>query len=203
MIDAPKLTPIWVRVCRYADMMEQDVENLENQYVDIDAEPSAVRDPPPAAPRSEGASAAAGSPPPADPLQSAPAGPPKPHPQGRGWIPSATRVEAQHPDGYSWRETDDEIELSIPLPAEARGKQDLSVELQPDAIRIAVLGEEVLSGALCGRIHAEESSWTIDTADGADGGLVLQVDLFKKRLSGEPELWGYVLESQRGAAAPT
>ena len=32
----------------------------------------------------------------------------------RQWIPSATRVEAEHPDGYSWRETDDELEVRVP-----------------------------------------------------------------------------------------
>jgi hypothetical protein len=27
---------------------------------------------------------------------------------------TATRVEAEHPDGYSWRETDDELEVRVP-----------------------------------------------------------------------------------------
>ena len=89
------------------------------------------------------------------------AAPPRdPASQGRGWVPSATRWEAEHPDGHSWRETDEEIEITFPLPAGASSTQDVEVEIGAGSIRICALGEELMAGETLGKLLVEESSWS-------------------------------------------
>ena len=116
----------------------------------------------------------------------------------RQWIPSATRVEAEHPDGYSWRETDDELEVRVPLPFGAT-KLSLSVEIQSTAIRVAVDGVPKIEGALNGRLVPDECSWTIAPSSRLDEPPMLQLDLMKKPTA-DKALWGYILASERAAA---
>ena len=68
-------------------------------------------------------------------------------PRLRTWIPSATRVEVEHPDGYGWRETDDEIEMRIPLP-DGTAKSDLSIDIQSSFLRVAISGVPKIEGRL-------------------------------------------------------
>ena len=116
----------------------------------------------------------------------------------RQWIPSATRVEAEHPDGYSWRETDDELEVRVPLPFGVT-KQSLSVEIQVTTIRVAVDGVPKIEGALNGRLLPDECSWTIAPSSRLDEPPMLQLDLMKKPTA-DKALWGYILASERAAA---
>lgn len=133
------------------------------------------------------------------------AGTPSSTGQGRGWVPSATRVEASHPDGHSWRETDAEIELRVPLPPEATSAKSVSVEIGARTLSVSVLGKQLaaVSGRLVGRLDVEESSWSYEAADETDGETpVLQLDLMKKvRASEQEPLWGYILEAERTAAS--
>ena len=146
---------------------------------------------------------AAAAPAAAAPAAAAPAAP-APAAAGRGWVPSATRVEASHPAGHSWRETDGEIEVRVPLPLEAASAKDISVEIGTRSLRVVVLGEECapLSGRLTGRLAVEESSWSYLPAGEEGDAPVLQLDLMKKVRASEHEpLWGYVLESERASAS--
>ena len=122
--------------------------------------------------------------------------------QGRGWVPSATRWEAQHPDGHSWRETDEEIEITFPLPAAAASTKDVDVEIRAGSLRVCVLGEQLMAGETLGKLLVEESSWSFQPAEGEGESPVLQVDLVKKvRASQEEPLWGYVLRDELVAAS--
>jgi hypothetical protein len=129
--------------------------------------------------------------------------PPPPLPGQRTWVPSATRIEAEHADGYTWRETDHEIELRIPLPPEASGPSDVEVEIRASSICVRVLGAEVMAGELVGKTVADESTWSYVRPDNEESGerAVLQVDLMKKTPSvGDASLWGYILASERDEA---
>lgn len=119
----------------------------------------------------------------------------------RGWTPSATRLEVEHPGGYSWRETDAELEVRIPLP---RGvtTAEVSVQIDARAILVRVRGEDVLAGALCGRLNQEESIWSVLPAVTDDEPMVLQLDLMKHAVGEDAPLWGYILAEERDAAAP-
>ena len=126
-------------------------------------------------------------------------GPPTAAQGGRGWIPQKRSVEVESAKGYSWRETDEEIEVRIPLPSADTTRADLAVSIGSASLRVAVLGEEVLSGELCGKLLVDESSWSLEREDDADAG-VLQLDLMKKEPTSRDEpLWGYLLKADREA----
>ena len=55
----------------------------------------------------------------------------------------------------------------------------LAVDIQASALRVSVLGSEVLAGQLCGKLRVEESSWCVDGE-----AAVLQLDLMKRSASG-------------------
>ena len=123
-------------------------------------------------------------------------------PAGRGWVPSATRLSAEHPSGYSWRETDGEIEVDVPLRPGAKSS-DVSVSISRREIRVCVDGEPLLDGEVCGALSEEDSSWSFEPSDGEGTVPTLQLDLAKRtaRAADEP-LWGYVLVADREAAYP-
>jgi len=119
---------------------------------------------------------------------------------GRGWIPPKRQLEVQSAAGYSWRETDDEIEVRLPLPSATTTSADLAVSIESRALSVSICGEVALSGELCGRLLVDESSWSLERTDDADAG-VLQLDLVKhETTSREEPLWGYLLEADRVGA---
>ena len=67
----------------------------------------------------------------------------------RSWIPSKRNLHVQSAAGYSWRETDDEIEVRIPLDEEIAAS-DVAIAIQPRSLHVVVAGREVLGGVLCG-----------------------------------------------------
>ena len=120
-------------------------------------------------------------------------------PRTRTWIPSRREVEVEHASGYTWRETDNEFEVRIPLASESTGTADVAVEIGQKKINVVVLGEAVISGPLCDRLNADESTWSLEREDGE---AVLQLDLMKMRPSvGDAPLWGYLLADERDAAS--
>jgi FK506-binding protein 1 len=114
--------------------------------------------------------------------------------RSRTWVPSATRLTAEHPSGYTWKETDTEMEVRIPIPSEI-SSGDVDVDISSDRLHVAFGDQERLAGALCGRVIQSDCSWTIE--DGDDG-QVLQIDLMKRVSGGD--LWGYILARERAAA---
>ena len=88
------------------------------------------------------------------------------------------------------------------MEAAAASAGALSVAIEPTSLRVAVQGSEVISGELCGRLLAEDSSWSLER-DGDDGaGATLQLDLLKSRPTAKEEpLWGYLLRAERDEAA--
>ena len=125
-------------------------------------------------------------------------------------MPAKRNLEVESAAGYSWRETDDEIEVRIPLPPDASA-HEVDVEITATRLHVAVRGAAVLSGALCGALLASESSWSLEHTDddesaaggaatdgAAAGGVLLQLDLMKKVASASDEpLWGYLLADER------
>jgi hypothetical protein len=119
--------------------------------------------------------------------------------RGRGWIPPKRRVEVQHAKGYSWHETDDEIEVRIPLVGAAARASAASVTMGASTLRVSVLGDDLVAGELCGQLLVQESSWNFEQ-DGDEAG-VLHLDLMKRRATPNDEpLWGYLLSADRDAA---
>jgi hypothetical protein len=62
---------------------------------------------------------------------------------------------------YQWRQELKEVEINVPIPPGARGK-DLSVIIQKKKLTVGLKGQEpILSGELCKEVKVEESSWTV------------------------------------------
>ncbi|EGE05046.1 nuclear movement protein nudC [Trichophyton equinum CBS 127.97] len=70
---------------------------------------------------------------------------------------------------YKWTQTISEAEVTIPVPAEIRGK-DLEVVLTKTKIRVALKGKEpIIDGSFPHPIHVDESSWTLETVSNPPG----------------------------------
>ncbi|KAM5447781.1 hypothetical protein MaudCBS49596_005801 [Microsporum audouinii] len=70
---------------------------------------------------------------------------------------------------YKWTQTIAEAEVTIPVPAEIRGK-DLDVVLTKTKIRVALKGKEpLIDGSFPHPIHVDESSWTLESVSNPPG----------------------------------
>ncbi|KAI9315952.1 HSP20-like chaperone [Dichotomocladium elegans] len=70
------------------------------------------------------------------------------------------KEQAQLP--YKWRQTLQDVDVTIPVPKGTRGR-DLVVELKRKHIKVALKGQPaILEGELCKDIKVDDSTWTID-----------------------------------------
>ncbi|EOD34123.1 hypothetical protein EMIHUDRAFT_111349 [Emiliania huxleyi CCMP1516] len=145
--------------------------------------------PPPAAAAAPPAAAAA---PPAVAPPAAAAAPPAA--AGRSaWVDEGRQIEGRHVSGYSWVETEGEIEISCPLPA---GGRAADVRCEMESRRLAAWCGSVqtlLDGPLSGRIDVEGSGWSVEGGGGEAGEAppMLLISLRKHAPGGR--LWGYPL----------
>ena len=77
-------------------------------------------------------------------------------------------------DSYKWYQTDDEVEISVPL-VDCADKRQISVEMKPNRVRIIASGVTIIDGPLDDTIVVDESTWTFSQKD-----KMLQVSLSKK-----------------------
>ena len=73
--------------------------------------------------------------------------------------------------GYTWTQTEDELELVVPLSANVSSK-DVSVKFRPLSLEVGVAKTEtVVSLALFERVDVDSCTWTLESGGGgADGG---------------------------------
>lgn len=110
----------------------------------------------------------------------------------RGWVPRTREVEAESAAGYSWRETEAEIEVRVPLPRDVAAR-DLAVDIGARHLRVSVAGDERMGGALRGALLVDDSSWCLEREE--DEPPVLQLDLLKKeRTASDEPLWGRLFD---------
>ena len=84
-------------------------------------------------------------------------------------------------EGYSWKQTTDDVEVSVPLPTGTRGKQ-CKVKFGNRSLKIDVNvedGAQLNFVQLYGKVHADECVWTI-----SDGVLVVTMEKAKRK-----EVW--------------
>eukprot|EP00667_Euglena_gracilis_P021185 EG_transcript_23119 len=62
--------------------------------------------------------------------------------------------------GYSWSQSDDQVEVVVDLPADV-GKGDIKVKFGTAAVAVTVRGEPRLTLALFDKVEADECTWTI------------------------------------------
>ncbi|KAL1965876.1 hypothetical protein VTN77DRAFT_5009 [Rasamsonia byssochlamydoides] len=64
---------------------------------------------------------------------------------------------------YKWTQTIKDADVTVPVPATVKGK-DLDVLLTKTKIRVGVKGQEpIIDGEFPHPIHADESTWTLET----------------------------------------
>ena len=113
------------------------------------------------------------------------------------WIAQRARIEGRHVSGYTWQETDEDMEISCPLPP-GTTKGQVQCQIRPRSLSVGLEGQmPLLEGALCGRVEMEGCAWSIETPTSEDVGPILQVLLLK--CAPDDQLWGYVLAADRVA----
>ncbi|EFJ50807.1 hypothetical protein VOLCADRAFT_120616 [Volvox carteri f. nagariensis] len=97
-------------------------------------------------------------------------------------------------DQISWSQTTDEVLVEVPVAAGVRGR-DVSFEIHPRRLRLAVEGQAVLEGGLAdaGEVTVDECFWTLETRP--DGSRYVALTL-AKRTSGYMS-WEALLESDK------
>lgn len=95
--------------------------------------------------------------------------------------------QAQLP--YKWTQTIRDVEVTIPVPANIRGR-DLDVSLKKGSVRVAIKGQEaIIEGEFPHPILLDESSWTLETTTNPPGKEIsLHLDKVNKM-----EWWAHVV----------
>jgi CS domain len=72
--------------------------------------------------------------------------------------------QVQQEDGYSWTQTEGEIEVVVPLPADATSKQ-VKVAFRPLVLEVLYLAEPHVNLPLFERVDVDACTWTLDRSD--------------------------------------
>ncbi|MCJ1366519.1 hypothetical protein MMC16_005648 [Acarospora aff. strigata] len=93
--------------------------------------------------------------------------------------------QAQLP--YKWTQTIQDVDITVPVPAHVKGR-DLDVVMTKTKLKVGVKGQTpIIDGDLPKQIHADESTWTLETtATGKE--VSLHLDKINKM-----EWWAHVV----------
>jgi len=72
---------------------------------------------------------------------------------------------------YSWLETEEDIEVSIPLPPDVESSKQLDIKINSTHAAITALGEDLVTGKFRKKVALDGTFWTLD-----DGVLILHVE---------------------------
>jgi hypothetical protein len=81
---------------------------------------------------------------------------------------------AKSEEGYSWTQTDDEVEVVVPLPNGATAK-DANVKYLPKSIEVKCRKEPLLALSLFDRVDPDGCTWTLER-DGDECKLVITME---------------------------
>jgi|EP01047_Picozoa_sp_COSAG01_P015141 hypothetical protein len=105
------------------------------------------------------------------------------HPEAGARAAAATADEQRAAaGGHRWEQSDEDVEVTLTLPPALGGAKGIRVSIEPTTVRVVPQadGPALLELALWGRVHPNESTWTVN------GGVELQISLEKV----EPGAWG-------------
>ncbi|GIZ39017.1 hypothetical protein CKM354_000240900 [Cercospora kikuchii] len=101
----------------------------------------------------------------------------------------AKEDEEQSKLPYKWTQTIQDLDLTAPIPANMKGK-DLDVKITKTTIKAGIKGQEpIIEGTLPHPIHADDSTWTLETVP---SGKELSIHLDKVN---KMEWWAHVITS--------
>ncbi|GLI64268.1 hypothetical protein VaNZ11_007483 [Volvox africanus] len=85
-------------------------------------------------------------------------------------VKALLKTEGPFADQIRWSQTTDEVQVEVPVAEGVRGR-DVTLEVHPRRLRLAVRGQPVLSGSLAdaGEVMVDDCFWTLETrpSDGA------------------------------------
>ena len=71
--------------------------------------------------------------------------------------------KAKQEDGYSWTQTEEELELSVDLPSvDDVQSKDIRVKFHPQNVDVSFRNKELLSIRLFERVDVDGCTWTLD-----------------------------------------
>merc|ERR1711935_623492 len=73
---------------------------------------------------------------------------------------------ASQEDGYNWTQTEEEVEVVVPLPDDDIKSKDIKLKFKPRHIEILCQGEQRVSFEIFEKVDVDGCTWTIDKAKG-------------------------------------
>ena len=85
----------------------------------------------------------------------------------RGGIDASTKGRIKQEDGYSWTQTEEDVEVNITLPTPGVSAKDIQVALQPRHVGVTYRGgggdQSLLELSLFEAIAVDGSTWTVES----------------------------------------
>jgi hypothetical protein len=85
---------------------------------------------------------------------------------------AGTGESAQAENGFSWRQSESDLEISVPLPSSndtLLTSKQVKVTFRPQALSVAALGMSVLDVRLFERVDVDSSTWTLENSGSGSG----------------------------------
>ena len=76
------------------------------------------------------------------------------------WV--GTDGGSQQEEGYSWTQTEEELEIAVSLPSTNATSKDVSVKFKPKSIQVSYQGTSLASVDLFDRVDVDGCTWTLD-----------------------------------------
>ena len=76
------------------------------------------------------------------------------------WV--GTDGGSQQEEGYSWTQTEEELEIVVSLPSTNATSKDISVKFKPKSIQVSYQGTSLASVDLFDRVDVDGCTWTLD-----------------------------------------
>ena len=103
---------------------------------------------------------------------------------------------------YSWKQSDQEIDLYIPIQEYKSGsisKSDIIVDIRASFIAVTIAGETLLNDIFFAAVVPDECNWQIDNA--GDSGRRLWINIYKRVPTTKQNHWKYILIADQNAKA--
>jgi len=71
-------------------------------------------------------------------------------------------------DGYTWTQTEEEVEVSVVIPSDADAKKDVKIVFQQQLLRVTCRKEVLIELGLFEKVDVDGCTWTIDRSGGTN-----------------------------------
>jgi hypothetical protein len=113
---------------------------------------------------------------------------------------AGTGDDPQSEAGFSWRQTEADLEITVPLPGNSDGSANLltsrqvKVAFRPQSLRVTALGASVLDVRLFERVDVDSCTWTLESGQGDGPESAGRQSVVVSMEKAEEALWPRVLD---------